>query len=61
MARFRNVSGNDLFVVAASKLVEDDAVFEVPDDQADGFECQPTNYERISDASSKKKSDKESE
>lgn len=47
MARFRNVSGNDLFVVAVGKDVPDDGVFDVPDVDAPGFECQPTNYKRL--------------
>lgn len=47
MAKFRNVSGVDLFVVAVQRTVEDDGVFEVPDDQAPGFDCQPSNYERL--------------
>ena len=32
MARFRNVSGNTLDIPAAGRVVEDDAVFDVPDD-----------------------------
>ena len=49
MAQYRNVSGNDLFVVAVGKVVEDDAVFEVPDALVPGFDCQPSNYERLDD------------
>lgn len=49
MARFRNVSGNDLFIVALGRTVDDDGVFEVPDEDAPGFDCQPSNYERLDD------------
>lgn len=56
MARYRNTSGNDLFIVALGKVVEDDGVFEVPDEQAAGFDCQiPTNYERLDDPAAPKK------
>lgn len=53
MAKFRNVSGNDLFVVAIGRLVEDDGVFDVPDADAPGFECQPSNYERLDEKPAK--------
>ena len=46
MARFRNVSGNRLEIPAIRKFVDDDGVFDVPDDRAAGFECQPANYKR---------------
>ena len=46
MARFRNVSGQTLEIPSIRKVVEDDGVFDVPDDHAAGFECQPTNYKR---------------
>jgi hypothetical protein len=47
MARFRNVSGSTLEIPAISKVVEDDGVFDVPDELVEGFECQPTNYLRL--------------
>ena len=47
MPKYRNVSGSDLFIVAIQKQIEDDGVFEVSDDLAPGFDCQPTNYERL--------------
>jgi hypothetical protein len=47
MAKFRNISGNTLEIPSISRVVEDDGVFEVPDEQASGFDCQPTNYERL--------------
>lgn len=53
MARYRNVSGHDLFIVAISKTVEDDGVFDVSDVQAPGFDCQPTNYERLDEPDAK--------
>ena len=46
MARFRNVSGQTLDIPSIRKVVEDDGVFDVPDDAAPGFECQPANYRR---------------
>jgi hypothetical protein len=46
MARFRNVSGNRLEIPSIRKFVDDDGVFDVPDDRAAGFECQPANYKR---------------
>ncbi len=55
MPRFRNTSGQDLFVVAVQKLVEDDGVFEVSDDDAPGFECQPTNFTGVGGPPSKRK------
>lgn len=47
MAKFRNISGHDLEVVAVRRVIEDDGVFEVPDAAAPGFDCQPSNYERL--------------
>lgn len=46
MARFRNISGYRLEIPSIRKFVDDDGVFDVPDDQAAGFECQPANYKR---------------
>ena len=53
MAKFRNTSGQTLEIPAIRKIVEDDGVFDVPDDLAPGFECQPTNYERIDEKPAK--------
>jgi hypothetical protein len=47
MPKFRNTSGEDRFVVAIGREVEDDGVFEVSEEQAPGFECQPSNYKRL--------------
>jgi len=55
VARFRNVSGFDLFIVALGKTVEDDGVFDVPDAEAPGFECQPDNYARQDEPAKAKK------
>jgi len=55
VARFRNVSGNDLFIVALGKTVDDDGVFDVPDKDAEGFECQPDNYARQDEPAKAKK------
>ena len=49
MARFRNVSGQTLEIPAIRKFVDDDGVFDVPDADAPGFECQPSNYKRVDD------------
>ena len=46
MARFRNVSRQTLEIPSIGKVVDDDGVFDVPDDKAAGFECQPANYRR---------------
>lgn len=46
MARFRNISGFTLEIPSIRKVVEDDGVFDVPDAEAAGFECQPANYRR---------------
>lgn len=53
MAKFRNISGIDLYVVAVSRVVEDDGVFEIADEAAPGFECQPSNYKRIDEPKAK--------
>ena len=53
MARFRNVSGQTLEIPSIRKIVEDDGVFDVPDDRAAGFECQPANYKREDDKPAK--------
>lgn len=55
MPKFRNVSGQDRFIVAVNRVVEEDAVFEVSDDEAPGFECQPSNYLRLDEAPVKSK------
>jgi hypothetical protein len=46
VARFRNISGQTLEIPSVRAVVEDDGVFDVPDDDAPGFECQPSNYVR---------------
>lgn len=53
MAKYRNISGNTLDIPAVGRVVEDDAVFEVSDDLAPGFNCQPTNYERLDESKAK--------
>lgn len=55
MAKFRNISGNTLEIPSIHQVVDDDGVFEVPDDDAPGFECQPTNYVRLDEAAAKPK------
>lgn len=47
MPKFRNISGYTLEIPAISKVVEDDGVFDVPDELAAGFDCQPSNYVRL--------------
>ena len=47
MPKFRNVSGHTLEIPAVSATVEDDGVFEVSDELAPGFDCQPSNYKRL--------------
>ena len=59
MAKFRNVSGQELFIPWVGKAVPDDGVFVVSDEQAPSFECQPTNYARIDEPA--RKAPKESE
>jgi len=43
------VSGQTLEIPAIRKFVDDDGVFDVPDADAPGFECQPSNYKRVDD------------
>jgi hypothetical protein len=57
VAKFRNVSGVTLEIPSVGKVVDDDGVFEVPDELVPGFECQPSNYERLdADVDAKKAS-----
>lgn len=58
MAKFRNTSGWDLDIPALGRVVEDDEVFEVPDEAAPGFACQPSNFTEV--ASPRRKAEKES-
>lgn len=53
VAKYRNVSGQTLDIPAVGRAVEDDGVFEVPTAHAPGFDCQPTNYKRLDEASKK--------
>lgn len=46
MAQYRNVAGVVLDIPGVG-VVEDDGVFTVADDLAPGFDCQPTNYDRL--------------
>lgn len=59
MPKFRNVSGFDLDIPAVGRVIADDEVFEVSDDLAPGFECQPSNYAVVDGPS--RKADKESD
>ena len=44
MPKYRNVSGWDLDIPAVGRVVADDEVFDVADELAAGFECQPSNF-----------------
>ena len=59
MPKFRNTSGDDRFVVAIGREVKDDGVFEVSDEDAPGFDCQPSNFTRIDDKARKAAKDSE--
>ncbi len=42
--KIRNISGEDLAVPSLMRVVEADAVIDVPDADAAGFTCQPATW-----------------